>query len=121
MEIGIDNSMPTYSGGLGVLAGDSLKAAADLGLPMVAVTLLHREGYFRQHLDEVGRQTETESSWSPEELLETLDARASVEIEGREVQIRAWRQMLVGVNAHTIPVLSLDAALAENDEAGRSG
>src|SRR5581483_6288261 len=50
MEIGIDPDVPTYAGGLGVLAGDFIRAAADLGLPLVAVTLLHRKGYFRQRL-----------------------------------------------------------------------
>lgn len=48
MEVGLDSAMPTYSGGLGILAGDTLRAAADLGLPMIGVTLLHRKGYFRQ-------------------------------------------------------------------------
>jgi starch phosphorylase len=51
MEVGLDPAMPTYSGGLGVLAGDTLSAAADLAIPMVGVTLLHRKGYFHQHLD----------------------------------------------------------------------
>ena len=50
----LDPSMPTYSGGLGILAGDTFSAAADLGLPMIGVTLLHRQGYFRQHLDFTG-------------------------------------------------------------------
>ncbi len=58
MEIAIQNVMPTYSGGLGVLAGDTIRAAADLRVPMVAVTLLHRKGYFRQRLDQKGTQKE---------------------------------------------------------------
>ncbi len=65
MEIGLDPAMPTYSGGLGVLAGDSLRAAADLGMPMVAVTLLYRKGYFRQHLDAKGHQSEAPALWNP--------------------------------------------------------
>ena len=59
MEVGLDPAMPTYSGGLGVLAGDTLRAAADLGVPVVGMTLLYRSGYFRQHLDERGNQTES--------------------------------------------------------------
>ena len=59
MEICLEQTIPTYSGGLGVLAGDTLRAAADLSLPMVAVTLVHRQGYFDQHLDATGVQTET--------------------------------------------------------------
>jgi len=70
MEIGLDSAMPTYSGGLGVLAGDTLRAAADLAIPMVGVSLLHRKGYFRQHLDAGGNQSESPSDWYPEELLE---------------------------------------------------
>jgi len=115
MEIGLDASMPTYSGGLGVLAGDSLRAAADLGLPIVAITLLHRKGYFRQHLDRAGRQTETPSSWSSEGVLEPAPARASVTVEGRDVRVRAWRYDVRGIADHTIPVYMLDKALAEND------
>ena len=55
-EIGISSSLPTYSGGLGVLAGDHIKAAGDIGLNMCAVTLLYREGYFKQRIDEDGIQ-----------------------------------------------------------------
>lgn len=114
MEVGLDPAMPTYSGGLGMLAGDSLRAAADLAIPMVGVTLLHRKGYFRQHLDAQGNQSESPAVWSPEEFLEPLPARASVTIEGRTVQIRAWRYILHGVSGHTVPVYLLDTALAEN-------
>ena len=55
MEVALDPAMPTYSGGLGILAGDTLRSAADLGVPMVAVTLLHRKGYFRQRIDDAFR------------------------------------------------------------------
>ena len=58
MEIALEPGMPTYSGGLGVLAGDTIRSAADLKVPMVAVTLLHSHGYFRQKLDPSGWQTE---------------------------------------------------------------
>jgi starch phosphorylase len=70
MEVGLEPATPTYSGGLGVLAGDTLHSAADLGVPMVGVSLLHRKGYFRQHLDARGKPTESPASWSEEELLE---------------------------------------------------
>ena len=114
MEVGLDPAMPTYSGGLGMLAGDTLRAAADLAIPMVGVTLLHRKGYFRQHLDAWGNQSESPADWSPEEFLEPLPARAAVTIEGRTVQIRAWRYILHGVSDHTVPVYLLDTALPEN-------
>ena len=91
MEICLEQAIPTYSGGLGVLAGDTLRSAADLGVPMVAVSLLHRKGYFQQHLDASGQQSETPAAWRPEEVLEPLHITVSVEIEGRTVQVRPWR------------------------------
>jgi starch phosphorylase len=69
MEIGIHNDIPTYSGGLGVLAGDTIRAGADLKLPMVAVTLLTKKGYFIQELDEHGKQTERPVSWDPAKFM----------------------------------------------------
>jgi len=114
MEVGLNAAMPTYSGGLGVLAGDTLRAAADLGIPVVGVTLLHRKGYFRQHLDAQGNQSESLCEWSPQEFLESVEPCASVTIEGREVQVRAWRYILRGVSGHEVPVYFLDTALPEN-------
>ena len=114
MEVGLDPAMPTYSGGLGVLAGDTLRAAADLGVPMVAVTLLHRKGYFRQRLDAHGNQREDPYDWSPEAQLEAQGPRASVVIEGRTVRIRAWRYLVRGLHGHTVPVYFLGTALPEN-------
>jgi starch phosphorylase len=114
MEVGLEAAMPTYAGGLGVLAGDTLRAAADLGVPMVGVTLLHRKGYFRQHLDALGNQSETSSIWYPEEFLEPLEPRVLVTIEGRPVHLRAWRYVVEGVLGHTVPVYFLDTALPEN-------
>lgn len=115
MEIALDPAMPTYSGGLGILAGDILRSAADLGVPMVGVTLLHRKGYFHQRLDPWGNQSATLASWSPEEVLEPLPARVSLEIEGRRVQVRAWRYVVRGLGGRSVPVYFLDTALAENN------
>jgi starch phosphorylase len=114
MEVGLDPAMPTYAGGLGVLAGDTLRAAADLGVPMVGVTLLHRKGYFRQHLDAQGNQSESPSVWYPEEFLEAMEPTISVSISGRAVQVHAWRYLVHGVSGHTVPVYLLDTALPEN-------
>jgi glycogen phosphorylase len=115
MEICLEQALPTYSGGLGVLAGDTLRSAADLGVPMVGITLLYRSGYFRQHLDAHGVQTESPVVWKPEELLEPLDTIVTVTIEGREVKIRPWKYIVKGEGGHEVPVYLLDAALPEND------
>lgn len=116
MEIGLESHIPTYSGGLGVLAGDTLRSAADLGLPMVGVSLIYRKGYFRQHLDAQGNQTESPASWTPEDILEPLEPRVTVAIEGRPVQVRAWRYQVRGHSGHMVPVLFLDTALPENSD-----
>ena len=114
MEIGLDPAMPTYSGGLGVLAGDTLRAAADLAIPMVGVTLLHRKGYFYQHLDDGGNQSESACDWNPEEFLEPLKPCVSVTVEGRTVRVRAWRRRVTGISGHDVPVYLLDTDLPEN-------
>src|SRR5690348_7592580 len=120
MEICLERRIPTYSGGLGVLAGDTLRSAADLELPLIAVSLAHRKGYFHQHLDAQGQQTETPEEWHPEEILEPYEPRVSVEIEGRTVHVRAWRYSVQGITGHAIPVVLLDTNLDENDEWDRT-
>ena len=119
MEIALEQGIPTYSGGLGVLAGDTLRSAADLRLPVVGVTLLHRKGYFRQHLDAQGNQSEGPVEWRPEEILQELPERTKITIEGREVHVRAWRYTIRGATGHEVPVLLLDTALPENAEGDR--
>ena len=120
MEIAIEPSMPTYSGGLGVLAGDTLRSAADMGLPLAAVTLVHRKGYFKQVLDANGTQTEDTQAWSPEARLPQEEPRVIVTIEGRPVHVRAWRYDMEGVTGHTIPIYMLDTDLESNDPHDRT-
>lgn len=120
MEIALQTDIPTYSGGLGVLAGDTLRSAADLGLPLVAVSLLCRNGYFHQHVDSVGRQREEPVRWSPEDFLQEMPERASVTIEGREILLRAWKYEMTGLARHTVPVYLLDTDLPENGEWDRT-
>ncbi|MGI5817004.1 MAG: alpha-glucan family phosphorylase [Armatimonadota bacterium] len=115
MEIGLTAGIPTYSGGLGVLAGDTVRAAADLNIPMIVVTLLYRNGYITQHLDSEGSQSESPVKWQPEEVLRPLSRRVTVEIEGREVHVRAWRHTVEGVYGGHVNVLFLDTDLEEND------
>lgn len=119
MEIGISTEIPTYSGGLGVLAGDTVQSAADLKLPMVVVTLLHRRGYFRQEIGEGGAQIELPVEWSPEQMLRELPPRTGLTIEGRHVLVRAFMHEMRGITGHIVPVLFLDTDLPENDPQDR--
>jgi starch phosphorylase len=114
MEIAIHRSMPTYSGGLGVLAGDTLRSAADLGVPLVAFTLLHRKGYFQQHLDSTGMQSEEVQSWNPADFCTEEPARITVLVEDRIVTVRAWRYNLEGRFGHVVPIYLLDTDLDGN-------
>ncbi len=119
MEIGLEESIPTYSGGLGMLTGDTIRSAADPELPMVAVSLIHRRGYFRQRLAADGTQAEEPFTWSPADRLQELPARASVQIEKREVKIRAWRYEVRGISNRVVPVYLLDTDLEENLDGDR--
>ena len=114
MEIAIQPAMPTYSGGLGVLAGDTLRSAADMGIPLVAFSLAHRKGYFQQHLDGVGDQTEEVQPWNPADFCTEEAARVTVSIEDRVVMVRAWRYDLQGRSGHVVPIYLLDTDLEEN-------
>jgi starch phosphorylase len=120
MEVGLRTEMPTYSGGLGVLSGDTLRAAADLDAPIVAVTLLYRQGFFRQHLAADGSQTETAPRWDPESFLQPLDTLVRIRIEGREVCLRPWLYRMQGAGGGEVPLYMLDADLPENDPEDRA-
>lgn len=119
MEIGLNKDIPTYSGGLGVLAGDTIKSAADLRLPLVAVTLLTKKGYFRQVLDERGRQREEPEDWEPSRFMIPLPHRVSVEIEGRTVYIQAWVYEVRSLTGGVVPVFFLDTDIEENQPSDR--
>jgi len=119
MEIALDPSIPTYSGGLGVLAGDTLLAAADLGFPIIGVTLLYKKGYFRQNLNAAGVQSEGPEQWNPSEKLTYVGPLSTVTVEGRRVRIAAWRYQIHGISGHEVPVYLLDTDLAENAEQDR--
>jgi glycogen phosphorylase len=120
MEICLEEAIPTYSGGLGVLAGDTLRSAADLGLPVTAVTLLHRKGYFTQRLDCQGNQIESPAAWDPAERLEPVAAEVTVVLAGRPVRVRAWRYDVIGVTGHVVPVFLLDTDVPTNSEWDRT-
>jgi len=113
-EIGISSSLPTYSGGLGVLAGDHIKAAGDIGLNMCAITLLYREGYFKQRIDEEGIQTETYPRFDPYPLLKKLDVKFTLRLRARDVWIQVFRFDYVGHGGHAVPIYFLDTDVEEN-------
>ncbi len=120
MEIALRSEIPTYSGGLGVLAGDTLRSAADLRLPMVAVTLVSRMGYFRQSIDAAGRQVEAADPWQPEHWAETLPAKVAVPIDGRQVWVAGWLYVVEGFRGGREPVVLLDTDLPENSPEDRA-
>lgn len=114
MEIALSPALPTYSGGLGMLAGDTLRSAADTAAPMVAISLAHRLGYFRQHLSDIGQQTESDVPWSPE-TLPGAEKIVTINMQDRQVLIRAWRFDVTGITGHIIPVFLLDTDIEGND------
>jgi starch phosphorylase len=114
MEIAINPGMHTYSGGLGVLAGDTLRSMADLGIPLVAFSLVHRKGYFKQLLDKNGRQSEDVQPWNPADFCVEEKARVTISIENRIVTLRCWRYDMVGRYGHIVPIYLLDTDLEGN-------
>jgi glycogen phosphorylase len=119
MEIGLSNDIPTYSGGLGVLAGDTIKSAADLKLPMVGVTLASRQGYFRQDLDADGGNWNSRSNGIPKTYMELLPVKTMVTVEGRDVMVQAWLYPLKSPTGGEVPVLFLDTDIIGNADEDR--
>jgi starch phosphorylase len=120
MEMAIREEMHTYAGGLGMLAGDMARSAADLELPLVFVTLASRAGYFRQRIEADGSQAEESDWWDIGRWCTPLHALVAVEIEGRPVWIRPWLKVHTCPHGHESPILLLDTDLEQNDEADRA-
>jgi starch phosphorylase len=116
-EFGIAEALPQYSGGLGVLAGDHLKAASGLGVPLVGVGLFYRQGYFRQELNADGWQQERYPSLDPHAMAVTLveGAKVTVDLAGTELVAQIWR-----ADVGRVRLYLLDADVDENDAEGRS-
>jgi len=114
MEVGLEQDVPTYSGGLGILAGDTLKSCADLHLPVVGMTLLQGKGYFIQKLDDNGNQSEEPVNWDPSSSMKLLPYIVKVRIGDRDVAIQAWRYMIRGETDATVPVYFLDTNVEDN-------
>jgi starch phosphorylase len=116
MEIGIENDVKTYSGGLGVLAGDTIRSFADMGLPAVCVSQVNENGYCKQILEEDGSQISEEDPWPVEEYCEKLDVEVTVPIYGRDVTVTAWKYDVVSEKSgHTVPIIYLDSNVESND------
>ena len=120
MEIGINEHIPTYSGGLGILAGDTIKSCADLGVPLVAVTLLYKKGYFYQKINEQGEQQELPHEWNPKKHLRLFPKKVSLTLDSRTINIQAWRYYVSGINGYLIPVIFLDADIEGNSDYDRT-
>ena len=116
MEVGLQSAVPTYAGGLGILAGDTLRAAADAGIPMVGLSLLSRKGYFRQQIDNSGWQTEAPIKWPINDYLQLQEPRISVDIEDRRVLVQTWRYDIQGIDGSVVPVFLLDTHIEENTD-----
>lgn len=119
MEIGLRSEIPTYSGGLGGLAGDAIRSAADLDIPLVAVTLVSNKGYFRQTLDPSGNQIEHTEEWNPAHFMTLLPENVSVKIQDRDVKIRAWFYNCKSLTGSCVPIIFLDTDVEGNDREDR--
>lgn len=119
MEIGVKSDMSTYSGGLGVLAGDTIKSAADLKLPMVAVTILTKKGYFKQEIDKDGRQIELPEEWDVNRFMAPLQEKISIDIEGRNVHIASWLYIVESATGGKVPIIFLDTDIPDNKSEDR--
>ncbi|MCW4044410.1 MAG: alpha-glucan family phosphorylase [Candidatus Bathyarchaeota archaeon] len=114
MEIALENDIHTYSGGLGVLAGDTIRSCADLKLPLVGVSLASKKGYFRQELTPEGKQIEHEDPWNPSKFMQLLPEEVTVQIQAREVHVKAWLYNLVSQTGGVVPVYFLDTDVEGN-------
>ncbi|MFW6148476.1 MAG: alpha-glucan family phosphorylase [Atribacterota bacterium] len=120
MEICVDSKIPTYSGGLGILAGDTIRSAADLGVPMIGISILYKKGYLKQSIDQEGYQQESSDNWNPQDFLRKMPGQVQVEIERRKVYVQAWMYMIRGIDGENVPVFFLDTDLPQNSEYDRS-
>lgn len=120
MEIGYDPNIKTYSGGLGILAGDTLRSCADLEVPIIGITLLWDDGYFKQKLDDNGNQTEEKDTWEERDHLEPVNSKVVISIQDRDVIVQAWIHRIKGVTGFEVPILFLDTDLPGNTEYDRT-
>jgi len=118
MEIGLDKDIHTYSGGLGVLAGDVIKSSADLKIPLVGVTLVSRKGYLKQEIKN-GKQIEHPDDWTPSALMTELPCKVEVKIQNRTVKVKAWMYDHQSPSGGLVSVLFLDTNVEDNNPEDR--
>lgn len=116
MEIALDSNIPTYSGGLGVLSGDTVRSAADLEIPMVGLCLCYSSGYFYQLFNEQGEQKEKEIQWSFFYEFDKVEKPIKIKIEDKEVLVSAWLYNVVGQSGHILPIYLLTTDVEENED-----
>ena len=116
MEIGMDSNIPTYSGGLGVLSGDTVRSAADLEIPMVGICLCYSSGYFYQLFNENGEQKEKEISWSFFYEFEKVEKPITIKIQDNIIKISAWLYRVIGQSGHVVPIYLLTTDVEGNED-----
>ncbi len=116
MEIGVDSNIPTYSGGLGVLSGDTVRSAADLELPVVGICLCYSSGYFYQFFNEFGDQKEREIEWNFFYEFERVPEPITVKIEDKDVKVSAWQYNVIGQSGHLLPIYLLTTDVEGNED-----
>jgi starch phosphorylase len=119
MEVGIKSDMPTYSGGLGILAGDVIRSSADLRIPLVAVTLVSKKGYLKQKIMPDGRQLEYPEEWEPSKFMKLLSSTITVKIGGRDVKVGVWVYEQESLTGGIVPVLFLTTDVEGNVQEDR--
>lgn len=115
MEIALEGDVPTYSGGLGVLAGDTIRSCADLQIPMVAITLTYNAGYFYQMVAPDGRQVERDIRWDFSANFDHLPEKIELKLQDKTLVVGVWRYDVVGRSGFVVPVILLDTDLPENE------
>jgi starch phosphorylase len=116
MEIGVDSNIPTYSGGLGILSGDTIRSAADLELPMVGICLCYSSGYFYQFFNEFGEQKEKEIEWNFFYEFERVPDPITIKIEKKDVKVSAWQYNVIGQSGHVLPIYLLTTDIEGNED-----
>lgn len=119
MEFGLHSDVPTYAGGLGMLAADILRSCADLEIPAIGISLVYSQGFINQIINPDGSQNFELTGWQKKAFMKELPYKVSVQIEGRTVWIKAWEYRIVGCNGFSVPAYMLDTDLEENDKQDR--